>query len=100
MDDALAATIGDMASEKPFDEQPTVIQPPESEGGSTESLDERSERMFREQMDKARQAVGDKNWRQAVHFLSIASALHPENEEARQMLKEARTEKRKAEESV
>jgi DNA polymerase III delta prime subunit len=56
--------------------------------------------MFSDQLDKARAAVAEKNWRQAVHFLSIASALHPEHEEAKQMLKDARAEKRKSEESV
>jgi len=100
IEDALAATIGAMADEKPFEEQPTVLESAPEEESSTESLDERSERMFLDQMEKARTAYNEKNWRQAVHFLSIASALHPEHEEARQMLKEARAEKRKAEESV
>ncbi len=97
IEDALAATLGAMQEESP-DEAPAPAA--SAVPDSTESLDERSERMFREQMDKARKAYDEKNWRQAVHFLSIASALHPENEEAKQMLKDARGEKRKAEESV
>lgn len=60
-------------------------------------LDERSERMFREQYERARKAVHDKNWRQAVHYLSIAAAIHPENEEVREQLKQARNEKRRTE---
>lgn len=97
IEEALAATLGAMQAESPDEPQAPAAS---AVTESSESLDERSERMFREQMDKARKAYDEKNWRQAVHFLSIASALHPENDEARQMLKEARTEKRKAEESV
>lgn len=103
IEDALAATLSDMnegePGEAPAEVAPTAARA-EAAPAAAESLDERSERMFREQMDKARTAYNDQNWRQAVHFLSIASALHPENEEAKQMLKEARAEKRKAEESV
>ena len=102
IEDALAATLGAMQSESP-DDAPAGAAPSDNAAQSDEpgeTLDERTERMFAAQMEKARQAVNEKNWRQAVHVLSIASALHPENEEAKQMLKDARAEKRKAEESV
>ena len=66
-----------------------------SSGGS--QLDERSEKMFREQYDRAQKAMNDRNWRQAVHYLSIAAAIHPDNEQVREQLKEARTQKRKNE---
>jgi hypothetical protein len=101
IEDALAATLGAMQ-----EQEPNAAPAPSAGSGAsatpagTESLDERTERMFHDQMEKARAAMAEKNWRQAVHVLSIASALHPENEEAKQMLREARTEKRKSEESV
>lgn len=101
LEDALADAVSDMEAMNPegTDAAPETpaVQP---EGGSDESLDERTERMFADQMTKARAAVAAQDWRQAVHVLSIASALHPENEEARQMLREAREQKRKAEEGV
>lgn len=100
VEDALAAALSAMAAESP-DAAPAEAAPnDEAPALSTESLDDRTERMFGDQMEKARRAVAEKNWRQAVHVLSIASALHPENEEAKQMLKDARAEKRKSEESV
>jgi len=101
IEDALAATLGAMQSASPDEKQePAPTAASATPSGGTETLDERTERMFREQMAKARQAVDAKDWKQAVHVLSIASALHPENEEARQMLRDARAEKRKSEESV
>ncbi len=98
LEDALADAVSDMEAmnpDEPAAPEAPVVQPG---AGSDESLDERTERMFADQMTKARAAVAAQDWRQAVHVLSIASALHPENEEARQMLREAREEKRKAEE--
>lgn len=68
--------------------------------GKGAQLDERSEKMFREQYDRATKALNEKNWRQAVHYLSIAAAIHPENEKVREQLKEARAEKRKQEAGV
>ena len=53
--------------------------------------------MFREQMDRAHKAVREKNWRQAVHYLSIAAAIHPDNADVREQLRVARAEKRKDE---
>jgi hypothetical protein len=100
IEDALAATLGDMQAQAPDGAPADDPAGEQVAAGSTESLDERTERMFSDQLDKARAAVAEKNWRQAVHFLSIASALHPEHEEAKQMLKDARAEKRKSEESV
>jgi hypothetical protein len=64
---------------------------------SGSQIDERSEKMFKEQYERAQRAVKDKNWRQAVHYLSIAAAIHPENEQVREQLKTARAEKRKQE---
>jgi outer membrane protein assembly factor BamD (BamD/ComL family) len=56
--------------------------------------------MFREQYDRAQKAMSDRNWRQAVHYLSIAAAIHPDNEQVREQLKQARAEKRKQEAGV
>ncbi len=50
--------------------------------------------MFRDQYERATKAIGEKNWRQAVHYLSLAAAIHPENEQVREQLKDARTQKR------
>jgi hypothetical protein len=68
--------------------------------GGASQLDERSEKMFREQYDRAQKAMNDRNWRQAVHYLSIAAAIHPDNEQVREQLKQARAEKRKQEAGV
>jgi hypothetical protein len=64
---------------------------------SGSQIDERSEKMFKEQYERAQRAVKEKNWRQAVHYLSIAAAIHPDNEQVREQLKTARAEKRKQE---
>jgi hypothetical protein len=64
-------------------------------GVSGGQLDERSERMFREQYERGMRAMTDKNWKQAVHFLSIAAAIHPDSTEVRGKLREARDAKRK-----
>lgn len=61
------------------------------------TADERSERMFREQWDRGLRAFQEQNYKQAVHFFSIAAAIHPENEEVRAKLREARELKRQQE---
>ena len=66
-------------------------------GGTPGTPDERSEKMFREQLDKGLKAVGDRDWRQAVHYLSIAAAIHPEDEAVRTHLRGARDEKKRSE---
>ena len=60
-------------------------------------LDERSEIIFREQYNKGIKAVNEKNWKQAVHYLAIAAAIHPNNEQLREHLRAARDEKRRQE---
>lgn len=101
LDELMAETIGipmeapTPASPAPVAENTAHLTPP-----ATESIDERSARMFNEQMVKARTAVEEKNWKQAVHFLSIAAALQPGDEEAQSLLKQARHEKKLSEESV
>ncbi|MGC8740164.1 MAG: hypothetical protein ACP5UB_01760 [Candidatus Sumerlaeaceae bacterium] len=62
--------------------------------GKPKELDERSERMFQEQYQRGLRALEEQNYKQAVHFLSIAAAIHPENEEVRQKLRLAREKKR------
>lgn len=61
------------------------------------STDERSERMFREQCERATKATAEGNWKQAVHYLSIAAAIHPEDSDVLRRLKAARDEKRRSE---
>ena len=61
------------------------------------NVDERGERMFRDQCARAKEAMAKKNYKQAVHYLSIAAAIHPEDEEVRRLLREAREAKRKQE---
>lgn len=62
-------------------------------------VDERSERMFREQLERGLRAFEEQNYKQAVHFLSIAAAIHPENQEVREKLRAARERKRQQESS-
>lgn len=64
---------------------------------SAATADERSERMFMEQRAHGLQAFDQKNWKQAVHYLSIAAAIHPEDDELRVRLREAREQKRREE---
>lgn len=101
---AMAETVGtsEPAPPPPQVAPPPVAAEPESFYGTTPprgtaGLDERSERMFREQYDRGMKAYNDKNWKQAVHYLSIASAIHPDNEDVRSKLREAREMKRKDE---
>ncbi|MGI8908899.1 MAG: hypothetical protein ACR2IE_20695 [Candidatus Sumerlaeaceae bacterium] len=95
VDPALASTKTSVNSAPAPQESYYAASP---KGGS--QLDERSEKMFREQYDRAQKAMNDRNWRQAVHYLSIAAAIHPDNEQVRDQLKEARAEKRKQEAGV
>ncbi len=88
----------------PFDMPPIVEPPPMPagdtfyhSGGTPGTSDERSEKMFREQLDKGLKAVGERDWRQAVHYLSIAAAIHPEDEAVRTHLRNARDEKKRSE---
>lgn len=64
------------------------------------NLDERSERMFREQYDRAMKAYQKKDWKQAVHYFSIAAAIHPEDEDLRLKLRESRDRRRREEVSA
>ena len=93
-----------------LDDTQTYITPPAVEpppmpagdnfylsGGTPGTPDERSEKMFREQLDKGLKAVGERDWRQAVHYLSIAAAIHPEDESVRAHLRSARDEKKRSE---
>jgi hypothetical protein len=68
-----------------------------STASSGKNVDERSERMFRDQCARAKEAMSKRNFKQAVHYLSIAAAIHPEDEEVRRLLREAREAKRKQE---
>jgi hypothetical protein len=63
----------------------------------TAALDERSERMFREQYDRGIKAFEQKNWKQAVHYFSISAAIQPDNEDVRTRLRDARDLKRQEE---
>ncbi|MBX7244289.1 MAG: hypothetical protein K1X53_02250 [Candidatus Sumerlaeaceae bacterium] len=56
--------------------------------------DDRSEKMFREQYDRGIEAFNQKNWKQAVHYLSVAAAIQSDNEEVREKLRIARENKR------
>jgi len=91
--DALDATVGMDERKK----EPESAYGTPGKGSAGSQLDERSEKMFREQFDRAMKAFGEKNWKQAVHYLSIAAAIHPENTDVREKLREARDQKRKQE---
>jgi hypothetical protein len=73
--------------------------PDASQTFQQKKLDERSERMFREQWERGLRAFEEGNYKQAVHFLSIAAAIHPENQEVREKLREARERKRQQDEA-
>ncbi len=68
-----------VASAAPVEQNYYVL--PSAVGDS--QLDERSEMIFREQYNKGIKAVNEKNWKQAVHYLAIAAAIHPNNEQLR-----------------
>lgn len=68
--------------------------------GTGGSMDERTERMFREQCERAEKALSEKNWEQAVRYLSVAAAIRPEDAEVTQKLRHAREQKRRQEASV
>lgn len=83
---------------------PALEVPPSPSAAATiaseppsQQADERSERMFRDQYQKGSQAYQNRNWKQAVHYLSIAAAIHPENDEVRGLLRDAREQKRREE---
>lgn len=84
------------AAQSPAQDE-TRMAPPStpSPNGGEAPLDERSEKMFREQFDRGNKALADKDWKQAVHYLSIAAAISPDNEQVRSLLRQAREEKRR-----
>ncbi len=84
-----------IASPKTTDKAAESAQPA-AEG---KKLDERSERMFLEQYQRGLRAFEEQNYKQAVHFLSIAAAIHPDNQEVREKLRLAREKKRQLESS-
>lgn len=73
-------------------EESFYIAAPSSVTGA--KLDERSERMFREQYDLGTTAFDAGQWKEAVHYLSVAAAIHPDHEDVRAKLREAREKKR------
>lgn len=62
-----------------------------------EKLDPQAERMFREQYERGLRALEEQNFKQAVHFLSIAAAIRPSHAEVREKLRLARERKRQQE---
>lgn len=95
MDETLPLTGSPVAPAPPSPADSVYVSSPAP--GTGGSADERSEKMFREQYEKGLKAVGDRDWRQAVHYLSIAAAIHPDDEEVRTHLRNAREEKKRAE---
>jgi len=64
---------------------------------SRQKIEERNEVLFADQFKKGREAFEKKDWKKAVHYLSVASAIKPEVEELEEMLSVARQRKRAAE---
>jgi hypothetical protein len=64
---------------------------------SRKKIEERNEVLFADQFKKGREAFEKKDWKKAVHYLSVASAIKPEVEELEEMLSVARQRKRAAE---
>ncbi|MCX7624743.1 MAG: hypothetical protein N2Z21_00795 [Candidatus Sumerlaeaceae bacterium] len=84
--------------EPPVPSEPSVpVSSEDIQPSDQQKLDERSERMFREQLERGLRAFQEQNYKQAVHFLSIAAAIHPENQEVREKLRLARERKRQQE---
>ncbi|GIX45774.1 MAG: hypothetical protein KatS3mg130_2182 [Candidatus Sumerlaea sp.] len=85
--------------------EPSSPQPSEpssyvvvSPGGAKDAqADDYTEKIFREQFERGIRAMEEGNYKQAVHFLSIAAAINPEHEEVRAKLREAREAKRRQE---
>lgn len=52
--------------------------------------------LYRDDRRKGLEAFESGDWKQAVHFLSVAASLHPEDKEVCQRLQEARKQRRSA----
>ena len=61
---------------------------------SRQKIEERNEALFADQFKKGRDAFEKKDWKKAVHYLSVASAIKPEVKEVEEMLSVARKRKR------
>mgnify|MGYP006283403065 CR=1 FL=1 len=59
-------------------------------------IEERNEALFSDQYKKGKEAFDNENWKKAVHYLTVASALKPDVKEIKDMLSRARREKRAA----
>ncbi len=62
---------------------------------SRKKIEERSEALFNEEFKKGREAFEKGDWKKAVHYLTVASAIKPREPEVKKMLTIARKEKRK-----
>ncbi len=91
---AVTAELKRILAAEPAKESP---EQEEQVGPTQKVLDERSERMFRDQYERGLKAFEAKNYKQAVYYLSIAAAIHPENPEVREKLRQAREFKRRQE---
>jgi hypothetical protein len=72
--------------------KPSAAPSHPSPGASQESL-------FQMEREKGLKAFEEQDWKQAVHFLSVAASLHPDDQELAEKLREARKQRRSAPEA-
>jgi hypothetical protein len=61
---------------------------------SGKKIEERNEALFNDQFKKGQEAFDNGDWKKAVHYLTVASAIKPEVKELKEMLATARKRKR------
>ncbi len=70
-----------------------------SAGPSHPSPGASQENLFQMEREKGLKAFEEQDWKQAVHFLSVAASLHPNDQELAEKLREARKQRRAAPEA-
>jgi hypothetical protein len=61
------------------------------------TIEERNEALFRDQYNKGCQAFAEGNWKMAVHYFTVASALKPDMQEVKERLRIAKAERKRTE---
>jgi len=84
-----------MVSPDSFQGQDTGFKVKEEQ--ARRKVQDRNEILFNDQFRRGKEAFEKRDWKKAVHYLTVASAVRPDNKELKDMLAIARQEKRKSE---
>ena len=89
------------------EEEPAIVSPDSFQGGESgfkakeeapgQKIEDRNENLFKDQFKRGREAYEARDWKKAVHYLTVAAAIKPDHKILKDMLVISRQEKRKTE---